>query len=530
MDSHPDPGVLQWQIKSLLVKNEMKLKDLSAETGLSQSYLSDLVRGNRGTKRPSLATILSLSKAFGVAPEELMTVPPHIKGTFRKLPDVLEGVPKEHILSLLSNDPNTGEVLIKTLGKLAQLYSLREEDINHAMRRIYQQEHFKKLQKKDPSTPLRKIENAAREYLEKLSTFGWTPEQGIENHEILRDYIIKEWKFQIDETTLGQTEEFAKIKTVYLGGKKPRLLVNPNLTPEQRAMIWAREIGFFALGIVNKGTMIYPAPRRGSFEELMYAFQATYFASALLMPRETFMENLNAVFSAKTWNPEQFLSCGYGHRPGLFCHRITSVLSELGFDEYSFFRYAYNLQEQGAETKSGHVLTSTPRITDALNFTSFPDVQRLGAGEDRCRLWGGAQAIGKWIDRYGTDLDKNKDKLFVHVQKSLTTGLKYPKDKAPCFLVISVAYPSSGRLSAVSIALRMDADPAFEQKVAFLGDPQIEPAGGDAVEVALSCQRCANMTCAVRVGEPRILWSYEKRHRQEELLKNLEEKISKEVS
>lgn len=60
---------LQERLKELRVSNEMTLKELSAQTDLSVSYLSDI---ERGRTTPTLATLETLAQAFDMSMLDLL--------------------------------------------------------------------------------------------------------------------------------------------------------------------------------------------------------------------------------------------------------------------------------------------------------------------------------------------------------------------------------------------------------------------------------------------------------------------------
>ena len=76
-----------------------------------------------------------------------------------------------------------------------------------------------------------------------------------------------------------------------------------------------------------------------SFDKLLNNFKASYFAVALLMPEESFVEDLKRIVMQPRWNEKAWmdLSTHYDVTPEMMMQRLTNILPKhFGIDQLFF--------------------------------------------------------------------------------------------------------------------------------------------------------------------------------------------------
>ena len=68
-------GILGRNVRELRVARGLSQEALAGDADMKRSYLSDL---ERGTRNPSVRALGRLAEALGVAPADLLRIPPHI--------------------------------------------------------------------------------------------------------------------------------------------------------------------------------------------------------------------------------------------------------------------------------------------------------------------------------------------------------------------------------------------------------------------------------------------------------------------
>src|SRR5690606_38981406 len=108
------------------------------------------------------------------------------------------------------------------------------------------------------------------------------------------------FNIKIATDTFSQYPELAPLRSIHIPGAAPVLLLNPNLTEQQRAFAVARELGFEVLQLkprLHTSTWV----KVGSFEEVLNNFKASYFAGALLLNRDRLVQDMQTFFAQPTW-------------------------------------------------------------------------------------------------------------------------------------------------------------------------------------------------------------------------------------
>lgn len=496
--------ILGLKLKTLRLQKGLTLQQVATRCGLSVSYLSEI---EKGKKYPKAERLIVLARAVGASFDDLVSpqvdeeLAP-VKTVFSSLflqgfPFELFGVDPEDLFGIATESPERSAALIRALLDVGRTYDIQVEQFLLAALRSYQQlnrNHFPELE-----------EAAARCRAE----HGWPPDLPLAP-ELLEAVLRDEQGYRIDATTLAADPDLRGLRSVYLGGQPPRLLVNGNLRPSQRAFVLARELGYRTLRLTGERAVTSSWIKVESFEQVLNNFKASYFGGALLIDRDRVVADLGAFFARPRWDGAALVACigRYAATPELFFHRLTELLPRLlGLDEIYFLRFAHD----GGSDKY--------RLTKFLNISRVPVPHAVGLDETYCRRWpalrlmrqlderrhdgeagpGGATAANPVGGGDPTDPADPTDPIAPIV----TAQRSYFLDADAEFFVITMARPlalASDATSSVSIGFLLD--DACKATVRFWDDPAIPR-----VVVNLTCERCrlSAAECQER-GAPPVVW------------------------
>lgn len=486
--------ILGLKLKHERLDRGLSLKQVAEEAGLSISYLSEI---EKGRKYPKTEKVLDLARALNVPFDDLIslrvgpTLDP-LKQLFsspliQEFPFEMFGLEQQDIFGLITEEPQKAGALMQTFLEIGQMYNVTVEHFLFAALRSYQQLH---------NNYFEDLEAAATAF---RRARGWTA--GPPSAAALQQYLVEAYNYEIDTDALAADPDLASFRSVYRTNGRPVLYVNRQLLPAQQAFVFAREIGFRELGLVNRPTTSSWI-RAESFDQVLNNFKASYFAGALLIAQEAFMADLSDMFAATTWQPDRWDALVDRHQatPEMIFYRLTEVLPERFNLEDIFFMRFHNASH-----------TDYTVMNKALNLSPVPIPHGLGMDEHHCRRWPGLQLLRA---------------LRAYHANGTTTPPPGPRAQRSHFMeqdadyfVLSMARPLSltpNALSCVSIGIRIDA--AFKKTVRFWNDPALQDR-----EVNLTCERCPlpPTACSERAAPPSLHREQDAQARKEAALERL---------
>jgi transcriptional regulator with XRE-family HTH domain len=489
--------ILGLKLKTLRHHRGLTLQQLADRSGLSVSYLSEIEKGKKYPKAEKLIDVArALEAPFEdlVSPqvdEDLVPVKTVFSSSFLQgFPFELFGVDPEDLFAVANERPEKVAALIRALLDVGRTFDVQVEQFLLAALRSYQQlnhNHFPELE-----------EAAARCRAE----HGWTAGAPLGPGPIAA-VLAERHGYRIDFARLAVHPELRGFRSVYLEGRPPRLLVNGNLMPSQRAFVLGRELGYRVLGLTGDRAVTSSWIKVESFEQVLNNFYASYFAGALLIERERLVADISGFFQRPRWDGEALVALigRYDATPEMFFHRLTELLPRLlGLEELFFLRFAH---DSGSDRY---------RLTKFLNSSHVPVPHAIGLDEAYCRRWP-ALRLMRQLDARPRGAAAGP---VATIQRS--TFL----DAGAEFLVITLARPlalASDATSSVSIGLVLD--DACKRTVRFWDDPVIPRE-----LVNLTCERCplAPADCRERAAPPAVWQRAAAQARQEQALAGLAEK------
>lgn len=478
--------ILGLKLSQLRREQGLSLKELAGKAGLAISYLNEI---EKGKKYPKPEKILALARALGTSFDSLVSLQlggqlNTIEGILRSgilddIPLDVFGVTSGSLLEMMSSAPERFSALIETVGTIARRFDVRLEHLLLAAMRSYVEQHRNYFED---------LECAAEQF---RSANDWAegpaPDLGA-----LRAHLVDERGYSIDETTIASNPELGNLRSVSIGGAKPRILLNPKLVPWQKAFLLAREIGCRELGI-EEPISTSPYVKVESFQQLVNNFRASYFAGALLLDRSLLVADLKAFLENDRWNGAGLTTilAKYTSTPEMLFHRLSQILPKFfGLEQMYFHRIDH---------RRGTLAYS---LGKELHYQRMPGTHSIGINEHHCRRWVSIQLLAELDRRHARG---ESPPALPGVQRS-----RFHKSSDEYFN-IALAHPHSLEPDSSScVTIGFVLSDSFKSAVRFWDDPSIPR-----VVVNDTCERCSLGDCAERAAPPSILSAMDRRHRQQ---------------
>lgn len=523
MDLNPESlrYILGLKLRAYRLEHGWGLKDLAKKTGVSVSYLSEI---EKGRKYPKPAKLIQLAQALGVEYDELVSpkVDEHLtpvrelfaSSFLQEFPFHLFGIEPEQVVGLVTEAPSRAGALLRTFLEISRSYDVRVEHFLFSALRSYQRlrQNF-----------FADIEDTAEAFLDEK---GWRNRLSLGDDE-LRRVLEEEHGYEVDDRTLSRWEALSDLRSVYVDGDHPKLLINERLLPPQRAFALGRELGYLRLGLEQRSeTSGYV--HVGSFDQVINDFMAAYFSGAILIQKDLLVEDLGRFFAREAWSGEEFaaLVSKYRSTPETFFYRLSQLLPQyFGFDSASFVRFSNRVGEDHYQ------------LTKILNMGRLPIPLGIEPAEHYCRRWPGLRLLRELGEEQAAESRRDEGRFeggFV-LRKSLFDGAGFDSnsgikvgvqrsffvESGEEYLVFSLtrALSLSDR-SNTSISLGFRVDDKAKQRIAFWEDPAIPRH-----DVAITCERCPIVDCEVRAADPTVRQAEDRQGRRIDALEELMESV-----
>ncbi|KAB7727617.1 helix-turn-helix domain-containing protein [Rudanella paleaurantiibacter] len=459
------------KVRQLRTELGLSTYDLADQTGLSPSYLNEI---EKGKKYPKTEKIFALAKALQTDYDSLVSLrvskqlEPVVElfdsNILNELPLDLFGIEPGYFLEVMANAPAKLSALISTLIEIGRNYDLRVEQFYFSVLRTYQAMHDNYFED---------LELEADQFLSEHPL----PSDPTHCPDWLFDLLTHTYGCTIQTYDAAEQPDLAALRSVYLP-EKNTLLLNRQLSNEQRAFTLAREIGYRRLKATIRPLESSVLSAR-SFEEVFNNFRASYFARAVLIPRQRLINELTEVAASGTWSNNRLLDMmlPFAVTPEMFLLRMTNVLtSHFGLKELFFIRF-----NQGADGRY--------TLNKELHLSKLHTPHGTARNEHYCRRQVSVtiltelrqlQQSGAWN---GQPICRAQQITFS------TNGNTY--------FVFSIAKSSPPTTTNSSINIGFPLTPQLREVFRFLDDPAIP-----STSVGETCERCPIADCTVRAAPP----------------------------
>jgi len=477
------------KVKQLRSEKGHSLKELAASTGMSISYLNEIEKGKKYPKDEKisiLAKALDTEIAYLKSPDLVDGLAPLgalLNSNFlNELPLELFGIELSKVAELIANAPAKVGAFISTLVELSRTYAVHEENFYFRALRSYQELH---------NNYFEDIEDEAEAFVKhhKIPINGAVP------FTKLAEILIRDYNYTIVEDGLNDYPSLGNQRSIF-NPKTKKLLLNGKLNDMQKAFHLAKELGFNYLGLSPR-----PYTSRfikvNSFDEVLNNYKAAYFAVAIMIHKDSFVNDLKSFFGQAKWNPQfiEKLAEKYQASNSVLFQRFNLFPNYFGLNKMFFIRSFYNSKNE--------IFTLDKELH--LNHSHRPHGN--GLHEHYCRRWLSLSLLKKVSNDSSNDLTQP---LFG-VQRSRYHG---SEDEYLVMAVARPSYPQPNKSTSVTIGVLLNKE--ARNVIKFADDPSIPT-----VEVNVTCERCPIKDCKERGAEPTFILKKEKRKKIEDSLKQL---------
>jgi transcriptional regulator with XRE-family HTH domain len=429
------------KLRQLRTAKKWSQSELSEKSGLSVSYLNEIEKGKKypkGEKIATLATVLDVpyDRMVSIKLDKQLAPVGEILNTrlLDELPLELFGIDKGKLIEIISNAPLKVSAFISTIAQIANTYNLTQENMYFAMLRSYQEMHdnyFEEIEKE--ASRFRKEYNLSSD--------------GVISSDVLKEILRAKFGYTVEENDLKEYPELTHIRSVFIEEAK-KILINAKMAENQKAFLYAKEIGYQFLEMSGERAVMTPWPRATSFDHVLNNSRASYFAGAVLISPEGLGKQLEAFFAQPKWNDKALLNIleSYNSSPEMFMIRLLNIIPKhFGLSGMFFMRFDHAKKEQATSLKKQLHLS---RTRNPKNITLL---------EKHCR---------EWLD--ASVFNELGDGPKAHCHRFVT------KKGDQKFMVMALSRPMKRNANAaLSVLVGFEETSAFGKKVVFANDASI---------------------------------------------------------
>jgi len=405
-------------------------------------------------------------------------------GILDEIPLELFGIQQSDLINIIANAPSKVNAFISTIIEIAQHYNMSREGFYLASLRSYQEAHNNYFEDIEAT-----VIRCANTY--QLSLDGKITSAELE--EILKE----EFGYSINESGIPEDEELDNLRCVFVPSTKT-LLLSDRVDEAQKTFIYAKELGYQYLKIKER-PYTFSWIRYDNFEEVLNNFYASYFAGALIIPRDHLKNNLKELFSMEKFSEKAFhkIMKLYNASPESFYQRLTNILpKDFSIQNVFFLRFTH---KKGVEKYN---------LVKELHITHQQQPHANEINEHYCRRWMAIKTLQRTTKE---DLDYAFD---VQISDYTDSGQQY--------LVFTSATKDPFRKDYHrSIGIGFLISSALEKKIGFVKDSKISK-----VKVGVTCESCSLADCDVRMAPPKRLLIKEKHKKTSRLVADIVQKYS----
>lgn len=479
------------KLKQVRTEQGLSLYGLSKLSGLSKSYLNEI---EKGKKYPKPDKIAALAEHLDVPYDDLVSLKLDRNlapigeilqsKLLKEIPLELLGVQESTLIDIISNAPQKISAFISTIIEIAKNYSFSKENFYLASVRSFQEAN---------NNYFEDLEDAVIKF---AKTYQIDLTQKITAQE-LEDILIEEYGYTINNDELESHSELDNLRSIYIP-KSKTLLITKSIDDAQRAFIYGKELAYNYLNIEER-LYTFSWIAFDKFDEVLNNFYASYFAGALIIPRQRLVNQMKSLFEKKRFNEKEFqyLLNNYNASPESVYQRLTNILpKDFNLKNLFFLRFSH---------KKG---SSTYVLNKELHLAKHQSPRARETNEHYCQRWASLKVLNA-ISESGSEHE-------FGIQIS-----NYPvEDKQ--YLVLASATPDpfkSDRYRSISIGIELNTQ--LKRKAHFLSHKHLKT-----IDVGVTCERCPIADCSVRQAAPIILEKQQKEMDTASVVEGIQNKYS----
>jgi predicted transcriptional regulator/DNA-binding XRE family transcriptional regulator len=455
------------KLKQARTNKNLSLFGLAKITDLSKSYLNEI---EKGKKYPKTDKIILLSEKLDVSYDHMVSlkldnnlapIGEILKsGILKEIPLEIFGIQENDLIDIIANAPAKVNAFISTIIEIAQHYNLTRESFFLAALRSYQEAHNNYF------------EDLELKVLQFSKAFHINIDTKISIEE-LSAILIEEYGYTIQEIVFSEQEELGDLRSIFVP-KSKTLLLSLDIDEPQKAFILAKEIAYNYLEITER-LFTFSWIKFDNFDQVLNNFYASYFAGALLIPRQQLIDELNLFLSKTDPKPQEMVQLmgKFNVSPESFYQRLTNILpKDFQLKNLFFLRLSHKI---GADTY---------QIKKELHITNQQEPHANEMNEHYCRRWVSIKTIenamkqnkAHFFDAQISRYDNSSNEYLVFSSATLDP---FKKD---CFRSISVGILIT---------------PSVKKKFKFIDNKSLQKQ-----IVGVTCETCAVKNCLERASPP----------------------------
>ena len=455
------------KLKQARTNKNLSLFGLAKITDLSKSYLNEI---EKGKKYPKTDKIILLSEKLDVSYDHMVSlkldnnlapIGEILKsGILKEIPLDIFGIQENDLIDIIANAPAKVNAFISTIIEIAQHYNLTRESFFLAALRSYQEAHNNYF------------EDLELKVLQFSKAFHINIDTKISIEE-LSAILIEEYGYTIQEIVFSEQEELGDLRSIFVP-KSKSLLLSLDIDEPQKAFILAKEIAYNYLEITER-LFTFSWIKFDNFDQVLNNFYASYFAGALLIPRQQLIDELNLFLSKTDPKPQEMVQLmgKFNVSPESFYQRLTNILpKDFQLKNLFFLRLSHKI---GADTY---------QIKKELHITNQQEPHANEMNEHYCRRWVSIKTIenamkqnkNHFFDAQISRYDNSSNEYLVFSSATLDP---FKKD---CFRSISVGILIT---------------PSVKKKFKFIDNKSLQKQ-----IVGVTCETCAVKNCLERASPP----------------------------
>lgn len=455
------------KLKQARTNKNLSLFGLAKITDLSKSYLNEI---EKGKKYPKTDKIILLSEKLDVSYDSMVSlkldnnlapIGEILKsGILKEIPLDIFGIQENDLIDIIANAPAKVNAFISTIIEIAQHYNLTRESFFLAALRSYQEAHNNYF------------EDLELKVLQFSKAFHIDIDTKISIEE-LSAILIEEYGYTIQEIVFSEQEELGDLRSIFVP-KSKTLLLSLDIDEPQKAFILAKEIAYNYLEITER-LFTFSWIKFDNFDQVLNNFYASYFAGALLIPRQHLIDELNLFLSKTDPKPQEMIMLmgKFNVSPESFYQRLTNILpKDFQLKNLFFLRLSH---KTGADTY---------QIKKELHITNQQEPHANEMNEHYCRRWVSIKTIEN-------AMKQNKDHFFdAQISRYDNSSNEY--------LVFSSATLDPFKKDCLrSISVGILITPSVKKKFKFIDNKSIQKQ-----IVGVTCETCAVKNCLERASPP----------------------------
>ena len=455
------------KLKQARTNKNLSLFGLAKITDLSKSYLNEI---EKGKKYPKTDKIILLSEKLDISYDHMVSlkldnnlapIGEILKsGILKEIPLEIFGIQENDLIDIIANAPAKVNAFISTIIEIAQHYNLTRESFFLAALRSYQEAHNNYF------------EDLELKVLQFSKAFHINIDTKISIEE-LSAILIEEYGYTIQEIVFSEQEELGDLRSIFVP-KSKTLLLSLDIDESQKAFILAKEIAYNYLEITER-LFTFSWIKFDNFDQVLNNFYASYFAGALLIPRQQLIDELNLFLLKTDPKPQEMIQLmgKFNVSPESFFQRLTNILpKDFQLKNLFFLRLSHKI---GADTY---------QIKKELHITNQQEPHANEMNEHYCRRWVSIKTIenamkqnkSHFFDAQISRYDNSSNEYLVFSSATLDP---FKKD---CFRSISVGILIT---------------PSVKKKFKFIDNESLQKQ-----IVGVTCETCAVKNCLERASPP----------------------------